>query len=180
MKNKYHIKNNIIVIFLFNGETTKVSKRHMEKLRNFRGRWTLDHDYRTGVPYVKSQIMVKGVTTTTILTRFLLEPPDDKVVDHINGDTLDNTDENLRVVPHAVNAQNREMLNSDSQTGIRGIRLNRHGNYRPVPMINGKRYSLPSKKTIEEAVEDLKAFYIKMGVPYRERGLEDGSKKTTV
>ncbi len=51
------------------------------------------------------------------------------VVDHINGDTLDNRRENLRIVSQQVNIRNRKAANRTSVSGIRGVRF-----YRP----NGK------------------------------------------
>lgn len=168
MKNKYKVVGDIVVIFLQNGLKTKVSKCHLDRLLVFPGKWTADKDYRkSGNFYVKSQTMENGKTTTTILARFLTKAPPGKVVDHINGDTLDNTDENLRAVDCAKNSQNQKIVSSNNVSGIRGIRLNRHGKYRPTPMINGKRYSLPSRKTIEEATADLIALYDRLGVPYR-------------
>lgn len=43
-----------------------------------------------------------------------------KVVDHINGDTLDNSIDNLRDVSSSVNAQNRSHF-SGNKTGIRNV-----------------------------------------------------------
>ena len=42
-----------------------------------------------------------------LLHRWLMLPPSGMVVDHINGDTLDNRRENLRVCTHQQNMRNR-------------------------------------------------------------------------
>jgi len=58
------------------------------------------------------------------LHRFLILGIDDdmnKVVDHINGDTLDNRRCNLRVLSKSINVSHRANLNSNNSSGYRGI-----------------------------------------------------------
>lgn len=167
MRNKYNVVGDKVIIHLYNGMATAVNLKHLDRLIAFPGRWTLDRDYRTGTPYVKSQVTINGKTTTTILARFITQARKDQVVDHKDGDTLNNLDSNLRPASPAFNSQNQEVESHKNKTGVRGIRLNRHGRYRPVPMVNGRRYSLPSSDNIEEAERTLIAFYERMGVPYR-------------
>lgn len=77
-----------------------------------------------------------AITTnpTVYLHRFLMEPPDGLVVDHINGDGLDNRrSANLRVVTQSTNLLNRHperrgigvsterTARRDSTTGVRNV-----------------------------------------------------------
>jgi hypothetical protein len=58
------------------------------------------------------------------LHRFLLMGTDDdplKVVDHINGDTLDNRRCNLRILSKGANVSHRANMNVNNTSGIRGV-----------------------------------------------------------
>ncbi len=57
---------------------------------------------------------------TTHLHRYLMQPPDGLVVDHINGNSLDNRRANLRIVTQAQNMQNMR-LSRVNTSGERGI-----------------------------------------------------------
>lgn len=167
MKNDYYFDGDTIIICLQAPFTTRVSIMHLAKLQFFPGRWTADKDRTTGKYYVKNQTMRKGVNTTTVLPRFLLGAPPGTKVDHANGDTLNNLDDNIRAVSSAFNSQNRTLRNTRSKTGYRAIREAK-GRYRPIPMVNGKRRYLSTYGSLEEAVAVLKAFYDLNGIPYIE------------
>ncbi len=56
-----------------------------------------------GKVYAKRQVGCCGV----FMHRLIMQPPKGMVVDHINGNSLDNRRCNLRIVPPEVNSQNR-------------------------------------------------------------------------
>lgn len=53
--------------------------------------------------------------------------PDGMVIDHINGNSLDNRIQNLRVVNLRQNARNRK-VNSTNTSGITGVRFHKYTN----------------------------------------------------
>ena len=60
--------------------------------------------------------------TSLWLHRFIMNQPswNNKVIDHINGDTLDNRKENLRICEQLGNSQNRS-INKNNLSGYKGV-----------------------------------------------------------
>lgn len=56
------------------------------------------------------------------LHREIMNSPDGKVIDHVNGNTLDNRRSvNLREATQSENLQNRQGAMTNSETGVRGV-----------------------------------------------------------
>lgn len=84
-----------------------------------------------------------------------------ELVDHINGDKLDNRRENLRLSNSSENAFNRD-LPAHNTTGYKGVYRNSPGNKRPYQAaitVNRKKIYLGSYATPQEAARayELKA-----------------------
>jgi hypothetical protein len=62
------------------------------------------------------------------LHRFLMQPSSGLVVDHINGDTLDNRRENLRICTHVENLR-KAKVSVRNRTGVKGVSHHRGGYY---------------------------------------------------
>ena len=77
-----------------------------------------------------------------ILSRFLMNPPKDKQVDHINRNVLDNRRSNLRVCTNSINGHNRGLFKKN-KLGLSGVYFDKyHKKYRSEIKLNSKRFFL--------------------------------------
>lgn len=72
-------------------------------------------------PYIL--IAAPGFPNKIMLSRYIMlkqgNEIEDKKIDHLNGNTLDNRIENLRVTTHSINMRNRRQ--KSNKTGFRGV-----------------------------------------------------------
>jgi len=89
------------------------------------------------------------------LHRVLARPPGKLIVDHINGNKLDNRRANLRCVPYSHNNLNQgNRLRKDNTHGFRGVSQHRpSGLWQARLTVGGKRHNLGYFKTPQEAHE---------------------------
>lgn len=91
--------------------------------------------------------------TKVSMHRMVMGEPEDMEVDHINHDTLDNRQSNLRIVTHAQNMANMK-THRDSKTGVKGVYIHRSGLARPYRAritFYGNVIDLGLYATVEEA-----------------------------
>jgi len=83
----------------------------------------------------------------------LLQPPQGRYVDHINGNPLDNRRENLRIVTPTQNAWNRKAKNTGSTKykGVWRVKRSYGVAYETSICVEGKRTRLGAFSTAEEA-----------------------------
>ena len=95
-------------------------------------------------------------TRTTIAVHWILtllrgiKIKDGSVIDHIDGNTKNNSRENLRVTTQSINCRNRK-LRCDNKTGYAGITL-RNNTYLVRRQINGERKHARTK-SFDRAIE---------------------------
>lgn len=93
-----------------------------------------------------------------------------QLVDHIDGDPLNNTRANLRIVTHAQNCQNRK-LPSNNKSGYRGVSwYEPKGQWRVAIMVDGKRTLVGYFDDVHEAGRAAQDFYAE-NVPHARQAL---------
>lgn len=120
-----------------------------------RKQWIRDQDRPTIVNHPRKKgekRVVYGYYKDISIHRFIMNAPDNMEVDHINGNTLDNRRENLRLA-----TKNQNMMNAkrrkDAKNPIKGIIYDKKNNaFRPFISINGKMRCFKRCKNIEDAI----------------------------
>ena len=121
---------------------TKVSLCRVDELKNIN--W-----YASGNRYVSGNIGNRTVS----LHRFILKAKKDEIVDHVNHNTFDNRDENIRICTQSENMMNTIIPNTN-KSGFKGVSKQKRDNkWRAYITINKKQIHLGSFDTYEEAVE---------------------------
>lgn len=147
--NKISIENDVAIMELYNKQgnkiaETKLDKIHLDSVKNYK--WYLRKNKDT--QYVMGTVNSRKV----FLHRFILNASKGQVVDHINGDTLDNRDSNIRICSQADNCRNR--IYKTSKGKIPGIyqQYGKNSNWSVRITYNYKDYHVGTFKTYEEAV----------------------------
>lgn len=115
-------------------------------------RWRIHKSGGTSArPYVASGSVCNG--TFVMLHRLIVGATDGELVDHRNGDGLDNRRANLRTCTHTQNMQNRK-VHSNNRSGFKGVYLHKHKGpncWYAQLKVNGKRVHVGAFLTAEEA-----------------------------
>jgi hypothetical protein len=154
VKNEFEVRNNYAVIFVnCKGQKieTMISISDLEKAQSFPYTWYAYHSKRRDTFIIVGNLQpTKEGRKRALLTRWIMDPSDDLIVDHINHNTLDNRRENLRILTNAENQQNRVQFNKWGQR--RGVCIDKSkGQWVAYITINKKRIHLGQFKTEEEA-----------------------------
>ena len=135
--NLYNQKNENIATFIIDVCDIQKVKYH---------KWRLSHGHVvTGLPSKGQQRDLSHVVLD-------IQKDDSVVIDHINGDPLDNTRDNLRICSQGENVLNKRFM-SNNTTGFIGVSYKKdRDRYDPEIRFGYTRCHLGMTKTIEEAV----------------------------
>lgn len=92
-----------------------------------------------------------------LIHRLIVGCPNDMIVDHIDGNPLNNRKSNLRIVTRSQNCMNRE-LHSNNTSSITGVNFHKQSSkWNARIMVNNKRISLGLYDNFDDAVAARKA-----------------------
>lgn len=94
---------------------------------------------------------VNGEQKNQYLHHFVMGVADGRIVDHKNGDGMDNRKENLRFATHSQNMRNQRTP-KNNRSGVKGVHFDRQtGKWRASLSVDRKFVCLGRHETIEEA-----------------------------
>lgn len=131
-------------IKLTQNKVTLVDDEDYELINSFK--WYARKDLHTF--YAQRKFKIEGKWKNIMLHRYIMKPPKDMFIDHINRDGLDNQRPNLRIVTHSQNHFN-EKIRSDNKSGHKGVHFS-NSRCKWVASIAGK--YLGSFNSIEKAI----------------------------
>jgi hypothetical protein len=119
--------------------------------RVFQHEWHVNYQFRRG--YMRAVSITSSINKKTIyLHRFILEAQKQKnyVVDHKDGNPLNNKKENLRICSYVGNAQNAN-VSIRNILKLKGVRYHSYGQYQARIQCAGKKYHLGLFASKEDA-----------------------------
>lgn len=133
------------LIPLTQGKFAKVSDHRFAEVNQYK--WFAIYDNKRNTFYA---VRWTGVGSNYIsMHRFIMNTPSDMICDHINHETLDNQDENLRNCTMTESNRNRR-INKNNTSGYKGV--SRFGKkWRTVLQIGGKKVFSGFYENLEEA-----------------------------
>ena len=137
--------------------TAIVDEQDFDKINQYR--WKSSFVGKAKTPYATSSHFGR----TVYMHRLVMDAPKGTVIDHIDGNGLNNSRDNLRFVTYSQNNMNQP-IRCDNTSGHKGINwCEDRQKYQVYINIDRKRKSLGRYKTLEEAIyvrdEAVKAHY---------------------
>lgn len=167
MENRYELSPETQEVYIYTNEravargrlkepiVTKISIEDLPKLHKLGGSVFCSYNKTIDSYYACVRVGKKNV----LLHRYLLDPPDGMVVDHISRDSLDNTRGNLRVINQRENLKNR---NTWGASRIKGVRASQ-GKYEAVIHIG----TFTTESEASDAVRKARKCLVDNGLMFR-------------
>ena len=111
--NKFEFIDNYFIGYTANNEEFLFDVEDFDKIKD--KYWFVD-DYSGGYMYYWCGEDKKKIS----MHRYLMNPPNDKIIDHINRNRKDNRKNNLRICTQEINSKNQS-IHSNNTSGISGI-----------------------------------------------------------
>ena len=144
-KNKYKINGDGTVTgYTLKGEEFYLDEEDLPKIEYYC--WGI-----TSRGYVSTRNPATGKDLR--LHRFIMECPDDMIVDHINRNPLDNRKENLRICTQSENTKNKSKQHNN-KSGVVGVHWDKQNSkWKAEISIKGKKKSLGYFSNKQDAIE---------------------------
>jgi hypothetical protein len=160
-----------ITLLLRNGGHTIVSPQDYDLASRFR--WSGRQSSKSWKVYARTDIVVDGKRANISLHRFLMNAGPGEVVDHINGDSLDNRRCNLRLCSNAQNTRNQRVHASRKTTSAyKGVYRQKSGLFRAQIMCQYRKVNLGSfgceltaARVYDEAARRLHGEFARLNFP---------------
>lgn len=114
--NKVEYREDYAVLVTSKGEEILCDNADVPFLSGYT--WHVDHS--SGKAYARAMTRTDGIQSHVKMHRLLLSAPEGVLVDHWNGNGLDNRRENLRLATHAQNICNSKRY-SHNKSGYKGV-----------------------------------------------------------
>lgn len=156
MKNDYEIRGDTTVIFLesnFGLHELLIDTEDLENVLNIPvKKWTAKKTRQSGKYYVKGHLSMVG---NKYFHRLLFKPDNDLVIDHIDGNPLNNKRNNIRIVTLSENNKNiRRSRGRDKELPV-GVTRRKQCKYvyEAAITVDGKYHFIGNYASIEEATK---------------------------
>lgn len=175
MKNDYEIRGNVTAILLnsrkYGKMETLISTSKLKLVDSLKNSWYPYYQKDTNTFVVKGNFLKADGGGSVRLHRWLLNAPETMLVDHINHDTLNNTDYNLRLANSSQNNQNRKGPQKNGTSGVRGVTWHKRiGKWHAKIRLNRKTRHIGYYENIDDAEKAVKEARSKM-MPYSDEAL---------
>lgn len=120
----------------FGEKIVLIDDEDYEKIKDYS--WHLKLEKKTGNFYAQTNIYRNNKRTTAYMHRMILNAPDKILVDHTNGDTLNNKRNNIRLCSYFENNRNSQKRKFKKASIFKGVSLHYKGKYQATIGYNKK------------------------------------------